>query len=258
MKNIKIIFFDIDGTLIPLGESGVRDETIRALKSLKDRGIKICIATGRSPIQIPKIDQVEFDCHLTFNGSLCYNDNEDIFSNPLNRDDIMTFIKNASAMNKPLGLASKGQYVANFLNDDLAQYFSFGSTLPTMVDDIEKFALNKDVYQMVMPIRKEEYTRALKDTKSLKITAWWDRVVDVIPQNGGKGQAVEKILEYYGFYKNEALAFGDGDNDIEMFEQVRGIAMGNASENLKNIAHDTCKSVNEDGVYHYLKDRQII
>ena len=258
MKDIKIIFFDIDGTLIPLEESGVRDKTTKALKALKNQGIKICIATGRAPMQIPIIDQIDFDCHLAFNGALCYNDRDDIFSNSLSKDDLMTFIKNARDMNKPLGLASRSDYVANFLNDDLAEYFSFGSTSPTIVDDIEKFALNNDVYQMVMPIRKEEYISALKDTKFLKITAWWDRAVDVIPQNGGKGLAVEKILDYYGFDKNEALAFGDGDNDIEMFETIRGVAMGNASENLKNIAYDTCKSVNEDGIYYYLKDKEII
>ena len=258
MENIKIIFFDIDGTLIPLGESGPREKTIEALKLLKESSIKICIATGRSPIQIPIIDQIDFDCQLTFNGSLCYNEEGDIFSNSLSKDDLLTFIKNARDMNKPLGLASKSDYVANFLDDDLAQYFSFGSSSPTMVDDIEAFALNNDVYQMVMPIRKEEYERALKDTKALKITAWWDRAVDVIPHKGGKGQAVDKILEYYGFDKSEALAFGDGDNDIEMFEKVRGVAMANASEKLKNISYDTCKSVNEDGVYYYLKEKQVI
>ena len=258
MDNIKIIFFDIDGTLIPLGEKKVREKTIEALKLLKDSGKKICIATGRSPIQVPIIGQIEFDCHLTFNGSLCYNEEGDIFSNSLSKDDLLTFIKNARNMKKPLGLASKDDYVANFLNDDLAQYFSFGSTSPNMVDDIEGFALNNDVYQIVMPIRKEEYSSALRGTKSLKITAWWDRAVDVIPHNGGKGQAVDKILEYYGFDKSEALAFGDGDNDIEMFEKVSGIAMANASENLKNISYDTCKSVDEDGIYYYLKDKNII
>ena len=48
-----------------------------------------------------------------------------------------------------------------------------------------------------------------------------------------KGIGVNKVLEYYGIDKSQAMAFGDGNNDIEMFEQVgHPIAMGNASDNL--------------------------
>ena len=43
-----------------------------------------------------------------------------------------------------------------------------------------------------------------------------------------------------------------------MFEKIRGIAMANASEDLKDLAYDTCKSVDEDGIYHYLKDKELI
>ena len=38
----------------------------------------------------------------------------------------------------------------------------------------------------------------------------------------------------------------------------KGIAMGNASEKVKAIATDICKSVEDDGIYHYLKDQRII
>ena len=109
-----------------------------------------------------------------------------------------------------------------------------------------------------LPIMKKDYDKALEGTDSTKITAWWDRAVDIIPKNGGKGQGVREILSYYGFSKDEALAFGDGDNDIEMFENINGVAMANSSENLKKIAYDECKSVDDDGIYYYLKDKDII
>ena len=41
--------------------------------------------------------------------------------------------------------------------------------------------------------------------------------MDIIPANGGKGVAVEKVLEFYGIDKADSIAFGDGNNDIEMF-----------------------------------------
>ena len=110
---------------------------------------------------------------------------------------------------------------------------------------------------MVMPIMKKDYDKVLAGTNSTKITAWWDRAVDIIPKNDGKSQGVGEILSYYGFSKYEALAFGDGDDDIEMFENIDGVAMANSSENLKKIAYDECKSV-DDGRCHYLKEKEII
>ena len=50
----------------------------------------------------------------------------------------------------------------------------------------------------------------------------------------------------------EALAFGDGNNDIEMLQAVgTGVAMENGSDELKAVADDICGHVAEDGVYQY-------
>ena len=73
MNNIKIIFFDIDGTLIDMQTKQITTKTIDALQRLKARNIKICIATGRSPLQIPRFTGIDFDAYLTYNGSYCYD-----------------------------------------------------------------------------------------------------------------------------------------------------------------------------------------
>ena len=55
-----------------------------------------------------------------------------------------------------------------------------------------------------------------------------------------------------GFSEEEAIAFGDGQNDIEMLEAVgTGVARGNAKDEVKEKADVVCKSVEEDGVYYY-------
>jgi len=49
------------------------------------------------------------------------------------------------------------------------------------------------------------------------------------------------------------------ENDIDMLLSVgKGIAMGNASEKVKEIATDICESVTDDGIYYYLKSQKII
>ena len=83
--------------------------------------------------------------------------------------------------------------------------------------------------------------------------------MDIIPAAGGKGVAVNKILEYYHLDRSQALAFGDGNNDVEMLlEAGTGVAMGNASAQLKEIADEICKSAAEDGIYHYCIEHGLI
>jgi hydroxymethylpyrimidine pyrophosphatase-like HAD family hydrolase len=70
---------------------------------------------------------------------------------------------------------------------------------------------------------------------------------------------VEKMLAYYGIHRSQAIAFGDGGNDIEMLQTVGcGVAMGNASDKVKASADDVCGTVSEDGVYHYCVEYGLI
>lgn len=55
------------------------------------------------------------------------------------------------------------------------------------------------------------------------------------------------------------MAFGDGNNDIEMFGAVgTGVAMANASDRLKAVSADTCRDVKEDGVYWYCLEHGLL
>ena len=66
---IKIAFFDIDGTLLKMGCKEPTDKTVKALNSLHQNGILLCMATGRGYLSIPKFKDITFDVLLTFNGS---------------------------------------------------------------------------------------------------------------------------------------------------------------------------------------------
>ena len=67
------------------------------------------------------------------------------------------------------------------------------------------------------------------------------------------------LTNYFNFTEDEAIAFGDGGNDICMLQAVgTGVAMGNAADNVKAVADEVCGSVDEDGVYYYLKEKGCI
>ena len=118
---------------------------------------------------------------------------------------------------------------------------------------------NEKVYQLMAGSSLAEHPALMKDVSHARITFWWNRAVDIIPTDGGKGRGIEKMLEYYHFDKSQAMAFGDGNNDIEMLKSVgHGVAMANASDELKAIADDVCGDVAEDGIYYYCLEHGMI
>jgi hydroxymethylpyrimidine pyrophosphatase-like HAD family hydrolase len=64
-----------------------------------------------------------------------------------------------------------------------------------------------------------------------------------------KKNAVEFVLEHLGLKKEQAIAFGDGDNDLSMFEAVGyKIAMANGTDNLKQVANEVTLDADENGI----------
>lgn len=251
MQNIKIIFFDIDGTMLPFGAKQLPLRMQETLHQLQHRGIITCIATGRTPVTLPRFEGVEFDAYMTFNGSLCFDRRGDIFSNPISRRDVQKLIANAAAIGRPVGLATRKRLAANGSDQDLADYYAIAHLEVEVSQDFDDVA-QEEVYQIMMGCREQEYSAILKDVEGAKIASWWERAADIIPATGGKGKGVEKMLEYYGLEPSQAMAFGDGNNDLEMLQSVGwGVAMENASTQLKAVATDICGSVDEDGIYHY-------
>lgn len=258
MENIKIIFFDIDGTLIAMNHDKISKKVLQTLKQLQQKGIKLCIATGRGPMMIPRFDNVEFDLFLAYNGSYCYTKEEILYSHAISTRDIDTVINNADKMKKIVALATKDSIVANGVDPNLIEYCSFGKAEIKIEKDFEE-AKKEGVYQILMGIRENEYEEAIENVSSVKISAWWDRAVDIIPSDAGKGIGIERVLKYYGFDKTQSMAFGDGNNDIEMLQAVGiGIAMDNASDELKAVADEICEDVVEDGIYQFCLKKHLI
>ncbi len=255
---IKIAFFDVDGTLLNFGHKDMTERTLYALQELRKRGVLLCMSTGRSFYQIPRFPDFEFDILLTFNGSYILNEQEIIYSNPLQQQDVQIIMQNLNEMERAMVIGNRTILAANAMDDDIREYFEIGHTTVEVVNHFEEL-LKGEVYQVMCACHEGEYEQILKGTDNAKIVAWWERAADIIPADGGKGVAINKVLDYYGLQKKHALAFGDGHNDIAMLENVgRGIAMGNAADEVKKSADAVCLSVAEDGIYHYLKEHDFI
>src|SRR5699024_6013228 len=216
MSKPKIIFFDIDGTLIEKKKS-ITPKMLETLHALQDNGIMICIASGRPPVQLPKLG-VDFDAYLTFNGSYCYNDQDIVFDNSLRQGDVLQMIQNAHKIKRPLAVATKTRIAANgvdgdlkeyhaiaggdtkvarAVDEDLKEYFAIGGTDLKVAPDFDVVVDQDTVYQIMVGCREKDYDRLVANTQNAKVTAWWDRAADIIPATGSKGVAIEKVLDYY-------------------------------------------------------------
>lgn len=258
MSDIRIIFFDIDGTLVDHATGRVSEKTTQALQLLRQRGIVLCLATGRAPCSLPPLEGLEFDAFCTFNGSLCYTPTETIFRNPIAPRDVNQVLHNAAALGRPVALALRDRLSANGIGQDLADYYRLANLELTADPEFHR-APEEDVYQILVGCREAEHPALIQDAPGVKLAISWDRAVDVIPTGSGKGFAIEKILEYFGLRPEQALAFGDGHNDLEMLQAVgTGVAMGNAAQVLKNVADEVCLPVSQDGIYHYCIEQGLI
>lgn len=258
MDSTKIIFFDIDGTLVDHTTGRIPEKTYEALRKLRENGILLCIATGRSPYAIPDFGDFKFDAYCAFNGSLCYTENEIIHSNPLLPSDVARILENAAAIGRPVTVATRNHMAANGIDQDLADYYLLANLTLRVADDFDSVRQD-NVYQMMLGCRPSDHEAILRGTTDAKIAVSWDRAVDVIPISSGKGTSIAKILTHFHLKASQAMAFGDSYNDLDMLQAVgTGVAMGNAAQQLKEIADDVCGHISEDGIYHYCISRGLI
>lgn len=258
MKSVKIVFFDIDGTLIDHATGKISPKTVEMLERLEEKGIRRVIVTGRPTGSLPNFGGLRFDAMATFNGCLCYTDEKIIYDTPIDPKEVRQVLQNATALGRPVSVAVKDRLVANGVEQDLADYYRLAGLELQASADFDQ-ASREPVYQIMLSYRPGEDEKILQGTENLKLALSWERAADVIPASGGKGVAIRHVLQYFGIDPSQAVAFGDSHNDIDMFRVVgQGIAMGNAAQALKEVAVDICGPVSQDGIYHYCLQKGLI
>lgn len=251
---IKAAFFDIDGTLLSHKTNTVPASAAGALARLREQGILTFIATGR-PIcvlaELRPLEGLTFDGVISLNGSYCRNDKEVIFDSPIPREDIVTLLEYLKENPYPCIFVEAESMYINFHNDRVRRVQeAIHSSMPA-IGDLNR-GYDHNIYQIMLYMTDEELAR-LPPLKHIRITRWTYGGVDVIPASGGKSLGIEKILEYYGISKKETIAFGDGENDVDMLRAVgTAVAMGNACGAAKEAAHYVTDSVDDDGIWNAL------
>ena len=252
---VKIIVVDVYGTLQRMGDQPLTEKTVEVLQKLQAKGVKLAIASGRAVYRIPHYKEVQFDILVGFNGACIEYKGEIIHRDPIPHEDVVKIKENADKMGRAITIATEKSIYGNGSDTILEEYFGFSKAIVPISADFDE-RLQDDVYQIMMTLKADEYASLLEGTTGTSITAWWPNAVDIIPSSAGKGKAVEKVCELLGIDIEESASFGDGQNDMDMLKATgRGIAMGSATEEVKAIADDVCRGIDEDGIYYYCLEK---
>ena len=255
---IKAIFFDIDGTLFSHNTNTIPESTQKALKALQQKGILIFIASGRhihEMNQLP-LTNIRFDGYITLNGQLCFNKHKEAFwGNVMKLRSADSLIHIFQEQRFPILLIEKNRFYINYINDYVLQAHKAVSLRPPMVDSYD----GAPIYQAIAYIDTTEEALLSEELWGCRLTRWNYNGIDIIPENGSKALGIQKTLEHFQLKPSEIMAFGDGENDMEMlqFAQI-GVAMGNGNAALKNAADYVTSDIDDDGIWNALKKYKIL
>lgn len=252
---IRAVFFDIDGTLLSHKTNSVPTSAVRALEELRKKGILTFIATGRHISMLRQMQPLEglyFDGIISLNGQYCCNDEGIIYHCPIAKEDIAALLDYLKENPHPCILVEEDRMYINFHNALVEKVQEAIHTEMPVIGDFNR-GYTQPIYQAILYMSEEDQKK-LPPMPGIKLTSWTMGGVDVIPATGGKAAGIAKVLEHYGIDKKDTMAFGDGENDVDMFRAVGiPVAMGNACQAAKDAAAYITGAPDEDGIFNALK-----
>ena len=255
---IKAVFFDIDGTLVSFKTHEVPASTVKALAALRAKGVKVFIATGRQKGSINNLGSLQFDGYVTLNGGFCLAGDEVIYKRSIPQEDIQALIRYQQEKPFPCALVEEDGLFQNYIDDNaLSLYGLLNFPLPP-VRPLEENN-GKEVFQLIAFFQAANEQEIMSILPHCEATRWNPLFADVVPKGSSKAIGIDHIIAHYGIALEETMAFGDGGNDIPMLRHAGiGVALGNASDEVKASADWVTTSVDEDGIMNALRHFGVI
>ncbi|MGE7945914.1 Cof-type HAD-IIB family hydrolase [Lysinibacillus sp. NPDC093688] len=254
----KILFFDVDGTLYN-SEKILPASAKEALFEARRNGYELAIATGRAPFMIQTLlEELDINTYVTFNGQYVVYRGEVVYTNGVEKDELAKIIAFGEARNEPVVFLDDKQMIASVENNDMVAESL--NTLKYPYPNLDStYYMQNAVYQTLIFMEEKDEHLYCEAFPNVQFVRWHRYSCDVLPKGGSKAAGIEKVLEKMGLTLNDAIAFGDGINDIEMLQAVgTGVAMGNGHESVKAVATHIAEHVDEDGLAKIMRQLNII
>lgn len=249
-----IIISDLDGTVLPI--SGVISEkNLEAVERFRSLGGTFTVATGRSPVQARKYLDI-----LKVKTPMIANNGANIYDPSANKN---LWVKNFPDSYKQVLTHMLNRFpnvgVITISGDDRYEIVAENKLVETFRrnDRIKFYDTSKitdDCCKVLFLVEEEDMgdvsTYAVNqgfEDESFVISA--KICLEMMPKGITKGYPFDRLLEFYGRKRENSVAVGDYNNDIEMLKKAGlGVAVGSALENVKAEAKLVVKSCEEDGI----------
>ena len=264
MKNIQLIAMDMDGTLLDETQS-IPKENLEALRAAEAQGVKIAICSGRSATDVSYFasDAGMANCFiLSLNGACCLpaphaapyslstldEDTAEQVMEVLLRHPI-TF---AAFQAERVVVVQNSQHIAKLnwgthvaRGNVNAYAYGVEALRKYKPEGICKFVYIDEEYAPMLDVVRKE----LVSIAGLVVTSSWNNNLELMPVGVNKGIALRNLAKRLGLEREQVMAMGDYDNDLDMIEYAGlGVAMGNGSERVKSAAQFIARTNEEFGV----------
>ena len=261
--NKKILFFDIDGTIlhVPGGQPNPSKELKEAIKTLRQQGHLCFIATGRTYAYLnTNVLDLDFDGFITCNGAVVLKDDEVVLSHLFSKQLAKEIVDFCDERDQSYSILTPKYVYAKETFMDVYKLFNLYN-VPMQNVRSEFSVSNLDVAKFEISAHTKDvanYIRSLGN-QGLEIVDFGNDYFEFTMPNVTKGKAIIELLDLLNIPVEDSIAFGDGDNDVEMFDVVgRAVAMGNGTPAAKAAADIITEPCVENGIVNELKRMGLI
>ncbi len=264
---IKMVVSDMDGTLLN-SDLQISAENLEAIKKIRNKGIRFCIATGR-PEQLVKeyIEPLQMeDPMILYNGSVISHPfkHGKLFELKLDKDDvreIVEYCEENDIIYMPYTkdkIISKPNYRVDFFeerNKNLSEQNKCVFEDVRNIESIVKNDINKILLIEKNPTKFEEVYQKFSSNEKYTVASSQTGFVDINPLGASKGNALQILANHFGYSLDEVVVFGDQDNDVSMLEIAgTSVCMANGSDKAKAASDEITISNNESGFAKWIND----
>ena len=253
-KKIKVIFFDIDDTLRNSKTGFIPTSIPTVFQQLREKGILTGIATGRGIFGVvPEIKALKSDFFVTLNGAYIEDKKGNvIYSNKIAKVKVEEYIAWTKEVGIDYGLVASHTAKLSTRTELISE--AIDPIYPDL--DVDRdFYEKEDIYQMwTFEDQGDDLTLPESLASTLRMVRWHEHSSDVVPISGSKAAGVAKVVEHLGLKPENVMVFGDGLNDLELFDYAGiSIAMEISHEKIKEKADYITKTLEEDGIFDALE-----
>ncbi|GMA08404.1 haloacid dehalogenase [Tetragenococcus halophilus subsp. flandriensis] len=255
-----LFFFDLDGTLLNK-QSQISQGNLKLLKQLEEQGYLSVVVSGRSPIEIEEITQeTTINSYVSMNGQYVVLENEVFANHQIDNFLIAELLGFAERLGHPVSCYTPTEYRINFIDEATKKLYTLDNAPLPKIDPY--FYKTVGVNMLYLFSENTAHDHILQERFNETLTFYRDSPFSlaIVNKNRSKKAGIKELLENLKITdKANTYAFGDGNNDISMFEVVNhSVAMGNADENVKQAADLVTLNHEKEGIEFALRKLQVL